>query len=83
VRAAVATAVLILASTPAEACHRFTIWRYPTPQRCVMALARAAPLPQVRIEVKPPIPLPSLVWTPAPAPIGDDLVRLLLIGGTR
>lgn len=32
-RAALAL-VLLLASQPAEACHRFKVWRYPTPQRC-------------------------------------------------
>ena len=25
---------LVLASAPAEACHRFHVWNYPWPQRC-------------------------------------------------
>jgi creatinine amidohydrolase/Fe(II)-dependent formamide hydrolase-like protein len=31
-------AALLLAQTaPAAACHRFSVWRYPTPQRCAVA----------------------------------------------
>jgi hypothetical protein len=34
--AAMAAIALVLESTSAEACHRFHIWRYPTPQRCAI-----------------------------------------------
>jgi hypothetical protein len=29
--------VLTLAADPAVACHRFSVWRFPQPQRCGMA----------------------------------------------
>ena len=28
------TAVLFLGVTPAQACHKYSIWHYPYPQRC-------------------------------------------------
>lgn len=28
---------LLLVVSPAQACHRFRVWNYPTPQRCAVA----------------------------------------------
>jgi hypothetical protein len=36
------TAILLLATTPAQACHKYAHWYYPYPQRCGVAL-RATP----------------------------------------
>lgn len=33
-RVVLALALVLVASQPAQACHRFHVWRYPTPQRC-------------------------------------------------
>jgi hypothetical protein len=77
---------LVLASTPAEACHHFSRWFYKTPQRCAVALARPVKLPLRRIVVAPPLApfaLPTEIWSPAPEAEGDDRIRLILIGGTR
>ena len=30
-------AAALLLATPAQACHRFSIWNYPQPQRCAVA----------------------------------------------
>lgn len=30
-------AAALLLATPAQACHRFSIWKYPQPQRCAVA----------------------------------------------
>lgn len=64
--AAMAAIGLVLA-TPAEACHRFSVWRYPYPQRCSFRVAQTeAPTPPTRSPVLPEpepdadIPLPSL-----------------------
>jgi hypothetical protein len=40
---ALPAAILLLFSTPAEACHRFHYWAYPFPQRC----PSAGPLPDL------------------------------------
>jgi hypothetical protein len=61
--------IALLLATPAQACHRFSVWKYPYPQRCAVAPERvwhvefvlpdADPLPpQPKPEVD--IPLPSL-----------------------
>lgn len=31
------TAATFLVVSPAHACHRFSVWKYPFPQRCVVA----------------------------------------------
>ena len=45
----------LVSADPALACHRFHVWRYPTPQRCAFtALARHAPspAPEERVNVE-------------------------------
>jgi hypothetical protein len=37
VRAGLIVACLLVAVSPAHACHRFSVWKYPFPQRCVVA----------------------------------------------
>jgi hypothetical protein len=32
----------LVSADPALACHRFHVWRYPTPQRCGIIIAQAA-----------------------------------------
>jgi hypothetical protein len=68
------TLALILLATPAEACHRFSVWQYPYPQRC-------------RVEVSPPPkppPLPALdQWIDPPDAPGELGERLKGIGLLR
>jgi hypothetical protein len=57
-----------LLATPAEACHRFSVWKYPWPQRCGLApttIARHAARRAAPKLIFPPsqevaIPLPTL-----------------------
>lgn len=59
-------AMWFLTTTQTEACHRFSIWHYPTAQRCAVRVAQIeAPVPPSKpmdyYEPKAPdIPLPSL-----------------------
>ena len=66
---------LTLAADPAAACHRFSHWAYPTPQRCALRLAQEArprPSTQLRAEVAPA----RREGRPAPPePIDEDLAR--------
>lgn len=39
---ALATAIPLVVS-PAQACHRFSVWKFPFPQRCSVARVQAAP----------------------------------------
>ena len=40
----------LVSAQPALACHRFHVWRYPTPQRCGIIFAQAAhPAPKLAI----------------------------------
>jgi hypothetical protein len=75
-RLVVAPLLLLTLVEPASACHRFSRWRYPWPQRCnvVVVLPPSAPetVPQ------PEIPLPDLT------PIGkgeeaDEATRARLL----
>lgn len=77
-RRAALSAIAILAAQPAEACHRFHIWKYPWRQTCrVTALAPTGIRSLQKIEVVPverEIPLPSLTdidWGTSP----DDELR--------
>jgi hypothetical protein len=60
------TFALVLLATPADACHRFSVWRYPYPQRCGLRVVQLEAPPAPAPEPKPPeppeadIPLPSL-----------------------
>ena len=61
------TIVFVLAATPAfAACHKYSVWKYPWPQRCVIHVAQhetppPAPLPPYKeIQAPPDIALPSL-----------------------
>lgn len=59
---------------PATACHRFSVWRYPTPQRC--SVARVARVVYARPS-RPPVLRPVLAPTPVnvervvPIPLPD------------
>jgi hypothetical protein len=45
---------LTLAADPAVACHRFSVWRFPYPQRCGVAhVQRVASLLQATPPLKP------------------------------
>jgi hypothetical protein len=47
--------VVILSSSHAQACHRFTYWYYKTPQRCdTRQVAYAAPVERASFEVIDP-----------------------------
>jgi hypothetical protein len=78
--------VLALLTTPAAACHRFSVWKYPYPQRCSFHVGQIeAPPPPV----KPPeqsvdIPLPTLdQWIDPPDASGELGERLKGIGLLR
>jgi hypothetical protein len=70
VRAGLAVLTALIFVSPASAaCHRFSVWRYPTPQRCHgMYRADVSPsagkngMRTARAQVLPPVylPLPSL-----------------------
>ena len=48
-------ALALVSAQPALACHRFQVWRYPTPQRCgFVALARhvQSPAPEERVSIE-------------------------------
>lgn len=48
------TALALLALTqPAEACHRFSVWRYPYPQRC--GVARVERVVAIPAAIMPPM----------------------------
>jgi hypothetical protein len=81
---------LSLAADPAAACHRFSVWRYPTPQRCAVRLAQEArlrPSTQLRAEIAPA----AKEGRPAPpASIDEDAERAkavetlkLILGGNQ
>jgi hypothetical protein len=60
VRYAIALAVLF-AAVPAQACHHFSVWRYPTPQRCEGSVKHHVRPGQRHVEItKPPPDLWSL-----------------------
>ena len=50
---------LIVFAQPAQACHRFSIWKYPSPQRCGVI---------TRVVAKPAAAVVSL----APPPVFDE-----------
>lgn len=39
-RALLIASMLVITGNPAEACHRFSVWRYPTPQHCGVTVER-------------------------------------------
>jgi hypothetical protein len=74
-KAVVIAAGLLLIASPASACHRFSRWSYPWPQRCGGAAAQR-PLTRIAaLEVAPPKPAPgSAEPIPSlPAPSNEDL----------
>ena len=60
------TGVIYAHPQPASACHKYSHWYYPYPQRCGIYARASAPLPVLRSSVYPPtrvgsdIPLPDL-----------------------
>lgn len=56
------TIVLVLLASPvqAEACHRFSVWKYPFPQRCRVAQVQLDHDWFVEFKPEADIPLPSL-----------------------
>jgi len=54
-RSIIVAALLLAQPTPAAACHHFTIWRYPWPQRC------SPPARLVRHALPPEAPTPPIV----------------------
>jgi hypothetical protein len=83
----VALAALIMAATPvdAAACHHFSVWRFPFPQRCRVATPGRPSTPQPASFHRPapeagPGPsagLPALDWQSCPE--ADELTRARLI----
>ena len=64
------TIVFVVAPSEADACHRFSKWSYPWPQRCSVESfrLRVLPLPPERIEIA----LPALEWVECPP--GDERI---------
>jgi hypothetical protein len=93
IRAAVIAMTVILTTPPAQACHRFSVWKYSFPQRCAVMAEKTwyveFQLPKVEQppEPKPPeidIPLPSLEGMEFPPDAtGDAGDRLKGIGLLR
>jgi hypothetical protein len=64
------TLAVLLLATPAQACHRFSVWKYPYPQRCAVVADKTwyveFQLPETTDTLPrndpsaPDIPLPSL-----------------------
>lgn len=76
--------VWLALTCPASACHRFSIWLYPVPQRC--AVAPEKPAAPAAVPPTRDIPLPPLEWADPPDPPGwgqDQLDRLKGIGKLR
>jgi hypothetical protein len=68
----IALAALLISAQPATACHRFSVWKYPYPQRCgVTHVSLHAPAPDksyyVEITATPPDPAPPVKTMPLPA----------------
>jgi hypothetical protein len=71
------TLALVLLATPANACHRFSVWRFPYPQRCGLHVVQLEAPPAPAPEPKPPepeadIPLPSLENMVFPPDAADE-----------
>lgn len=82
--------LLALLATPAEACHRYSVWRFPWPQHCVIRAAqtKAPDPPPVQLDPSAPeadndIPLPSLEGMDFPPDASGDWDRLKAIGLLR
>ena len=82
-RLALAAALLAAMTTEAAACHRFSVWRYPWPQRCFAARQVAWPIlahpgpswPEPKRASRPAMPLPGLVWTDCVGGEADEPTR--------
>ena len=72
--------ILIATVTPADACHRFAIWKYPFPQRCSVAKAPVYPLPPIKA---PDMPLPNVGFDDPPDADGEQGERLKALGLMR
>jgi hypothetical protein len=71
-KAVVIAAALLLIASPASACHRFSRWSYPWPQRCGVAPGQGPRIARVVAgEVEPPKSEPAPA--PLPAPSKEDL----------
>lgn len=58
---------LALASSPAVACHKYSIWHYPFPQRCpVITVARPLSKKPETFREQVKIPLPVIEFLPCP-----------------
>ena len=71
----IALATLLVSAQPAEACHRFAIWRYPTPQHCAVTRAayHAGEAKSYYVEITTPPPAP--VAKPIPLPAVENIAQ--------
>lgn len=53
------TAATFLAVSPAHSCHRFSVWKYPFPQRCAVTRVQEDHSWFVEIAAPPPVEAPS------------------------
>ena len=60
-RVVLALALVLVASQPAQACHRFHVWRYPTPQRC--GVSGVSGVTHLAVQIPRPAVQPSKVET--------------------
>jgi hypothetical protein len=63
------TLALVLLATPAEACHRFSVWKYPYPQRCAVTPERVWHVEFVLPDADPLPPQPTLPPVEADIPL--------------
>lgn len=79
------SAIAVLIATPAQACHRFSVWKYPYAQRCAVV----AQVTETKPPVPPEKPLPAftvskydtIILTPVPGRTDEegraDAIRVL------
>ena len=70
--------------SPVYACHRFSVWKYPYPQRCSVT-ERLAQAPLLPIPLPPikDMPLPSIDYADPPDADGELGERLKALGLMR
>lgn len=61
-------ATLMLVAQPAEACHRYHEWYYPTPQRCSVSSNSGSTAPQYVKFTPEPMARPPEMTEPSPSP---------------
>jgi hypothetical protein len=67
----IAAVIILLGATPAEACHRYSRWYYPTPQQCRFN----AYAPRIRLRNDPLPVQPKLTAQSLPTLYPNDILN--------